>query len=168
VTVGVGSAHAAWRVDTTSAGQPSCPIGDTTKMVGNISDTAVQASVWTVPDGSSVMCSVLPLDGGGAFVVDGTATLGVDMLQIHVPSMTATATAASPAIGSVLYQSDATVVPFRSDACHFYFENSTQGIAVDHVWVAFDCPAIEDSPSMSVCTLSKGLADFEGCSSGFR
>jgi len=47
-------------------------------------------------------------------------------------------------------------------ACQFYFEaNSSEGVDVGKIWVAFTCPSV--SSSQTTCSVQKACAIFENC-----
>jgi len=148
----------AWTVNL--SGGTDCQIFNSTRSVGEVTVSTVQERVDDGANGASVICSVT---GTGPFVVNAIATLGPDTLNIVIPSLTAGATAAAPAIGSVSYESDATVANYASNNCDFYFANGQEGVDPGQVWVAFTCAALSNGGTASSCPVTESVALFENC-----
>ena len=159
--------QAAWSVQMVQSDPQTCNVADNLRQVGSVSgmmightvvDQMVDANMNTI----SVQCTV---SGSGPFAVQASAAEGADNLQISINSISASATMASPAVGSVAYESDATAdVPFQG-SCNFYFDGQTMGsappIAAGRIWVEFQCAALQ--AQMFMCPIQQGYAVFEDC-----
>jgi hypothetical protein len=155
-------ADGAWSVALTNNGATCHTLSDTVA-VGEVTASAILTRVTDGTQGASVVCSVTPATNVAAFTVDGTAALGADTLHITIPSITATATQASPAVGSVEFAAPQTNgATYTGHACDFYFVADTgEGVAAGKVWIAFDCQSV--SGSGSTCSLAQSIALFEDC-----
>jgi hypothetical protein len=115
-------------------------------------------------ESSDLECSVV---GKDKFDVFAKMTQQDRGLSIKINGITAAATEMSPAQGTASYSSAMTAVPYTSPAttpCSFYFiPNTGEGIAPGRIWVAFKCPAVEDSSTGSKCQIKQGFAIFENC-----
>jgi hypothetical protein len=171
---------AAWSINmdgTAPVGQ-SCNKGVINDMLGDVNAGSIQTRVI---DGQplpadmmqmgQVTCSVAA--SGSGFQVSGSAgtASGSLLLQINIPMITAGATQASPASGSVTYSSAANTagVPYSTkqqngDTCSFYFSSGTQeGVKAGQIWGLFTCSGITDSGTMSDCEVGTSYFVFENC-----
>jgi hypothetical protein len=153
---------AAWVLNMTGAGS-ACPLMVSTGQLGDVNDQIIDAKVTDQMKGAAgvatVKCSVVPV--GSGLHVSGAAGWGCDELQIDVPSITKTASKASPASGSVSYLSETTVSTF-SGMCNFYFSGN-EGIGPGKVWLSFTCPGLTASGSISTCPVAESYVLFEDC-----
>ncbi len=151
----------AWTVNLAFAS--GCMISDNTTTVGDVTVSSIQTRVDDGVNAASVSCSVT---GTGPFEVNATATLGADTLDILIPAISSSASMASPATGSVSYESAATVANYEATGCNFWFANGKEGVAAGQVWVAFSCDTIANASAGSTCTLpanNPSVALFENC-----
>lgn len=115
---------------------------------------------------ASISCSVAP--ASSAFTIDATGKLAANSLSISIPSISTTATKASPAVGGVTFIANSTADnPYQSNACNFYFvpgtpETLSSG-TTGSIFVAFDCPTLTNGAQAATCALSQGYAFFEHC-----
>jgi hypothetical protein len=160
----------AWIVNMT--GGTGCTLGDS--MIGfgdsNIDPNAINTRVtdgevvMSSGDTASVTCAVIPLSAGG-FEVEAQTAIGADSLLVNIPSISTGASKATPAAGTVTYQSSATVQPF-SGPCNFYFiANTNEGVAAGKFWSAFACTELTDGNSNppSTCPVVESYFAVESC-----
>jgi hypothetical protein len=156
------AADGAWLVNLTNNGG-MCEVMLSTRQVGDVSESAITTRVTDGAADASVSCSVSG-SGKGPYSVDGALSMGADSLQISIPAISASATSNAPAVGSVAYESDATVSLYTSSACNFYFvTTSPESVAAGKIWVAFTCPSITSASVGSTCSLGESYAVFENC-----
>jgi hypothetical protein len=159
----VPAAQAAWSVTTDQPDGAACALPAGTDALGQVTASTMSALVADGMNGATISCSVL---GNGPFEVDGAAASASAGLQITVPAISAGATQAAPAAGTIsLLPSGSTSL--YTGSCSFYFVPDTPEIvASGKVWVAFTCPGIGNSIAMSTCPVTESYALFEGCVSG--
>jgi hypothetical protein len=160
---------AAWFVSLVS-NTGNCSIADTMAQFGSVTEENRQAvllnGAMSDGDTASVACYVAPVAGSTTeFTMEGTATLGLNSLEIAIGSITSGATQAKPAIGKASFISAATAEDtYASSACNFYFAPNTQeGVLTEQIWVSFDCPMLTYGQGDSTCNLAQGIAIFENC-----
>jgi hypothetical protein len=112
-----------------------------------------------------VSCSVT---GTSTFSVTGTVaadTMPNKSLTIEIPAITASATAANPAVGSVIFQLLATSgEAYEGSACNFYFTpNTMEGVREGRIWGAFTCPSVVNPQAGSACVLTESFFVLENC-----
>ncbi len=168
VTTSGPPADAAWALTTTQPDASACLIAANADAFGQVTasaQTAVVANGAASGDGgvATVTCSV---QGTGPFDVQAAASNGAVGIEIGIPSLPATATAASPAAGTVSYKPSESA-DLYTGPCSFYFVTGTpESAAAGKVWVAFTCPGLTDSIKMSTCPLAESYAFFENCVGG--
>jgi hypothetical protein len=162
------SADAAWAVNLTGGGG-TCALADSSVAFGDsrvdasgveqrVTDQEVVAS-----QTASVTCSVAPAASG--FHVQIQTSIGASALQIDIPSIDASATMGAPATGSVTYESSATVAPYTSQSCNFYFAGASEGVASGKFGAAFTCAQIVNGATspVSTCALTESYVAVENC-----
>jgi hypothetical protein len=158
---------AAWTVNISadiSGGSNQCMIPESTGTLGTVSADAINARV---SDGTAMASITCAVSGTGPYAVNAQTQQGADTLTISIPSITSAATATAPALGSVIYASNATVATFSSGSCNFWFPSgSGEGVNPGQIWVTFDCPTIVDASTNDTCSLpsdNPSVALFESC-----
>jgi hypothetical protein len=157
---------AAWTVNVAGDGTSAddCPLAATIGEVGEVTETTIVVRELDGSMGAQVDCSVT---GAGPYAVKATASKNAYSLEILIPSITAAASATSPASGSVYYQSGGTIALYSSPSCDFWFSQSEQGVDPGQIWVNFSCATLSDSSTQSTCSLpasNPSIALFENCS----
>jgi len=115
--------------------------------IGKATEAEVKDLAKDTVGGAQIYCSVV--DNGGAFDLFGVMTLGVTHLDFQVGNVTAAATDADPAVGTLSYSSGDTAGATYSSApgngCHFYFNAAEKKeLAAGKVWMSFGCPEVQD------------------------
>ncbi len=165
----VPTAQAAWSVTTEQPDGSACPIAAGTQALGQVTASTKTMILTNGTGGAAVTCSVL---GSGPFEVDATASDASIGLQISIPAITASATAAAPAPGTVSLNAvgaspDGGPLVLYTGSCSFYFVPSTpEAVTAGSVWVAFTCPGLTNTITMDTCPVTESYALFESCVSG--
>ena len=153
---------AAWSVTTEQPDGAACPLAAALSL-GTLTASVKTTTVAGGDGGAMISCSVL---GSGPFEVDAAANNGTVGLEITIPAITATATAAAPAAGTVSLQG-AAGGSLYTGSCSVYFVPSTsEAVSSAAVWVAFTCPGLTNSITMATCPVAESYALFENCVSG--
>jgi hypothetical protein len=144
-----------------------CSLADIMSKTGLVTDQSKQMTIENGMSNLSLDCSVTQGTGKSFAVAitaqDTTPSTG-STLQFNIPSISPSATQASPATGTVSYSSAATVdEEYASHACNFYFSSKSEGVALGQIWVTFDCPMITNGAAMSTCDMQTSYAIFENC-----
>jgi len=159
----VATPEAAFSVTTDQPDGSVCPLAAGTEALGALTASMKTTTVTGGDGGAMIECSVL---GSGPFEVDAAANNGTLGLEISIPALTAGATAASPAAGTVSLQA-ATSGSLYTGSCSFYFVPSTpEAVSAGSVWVAFTCPALTNPVTMASCPVAESYVLFESCISG--
>lgn len=176
-TIGAGGgdpffppSDAAWSVSfAPSVADPAkCAVAahDTAMGVVTTEDPTTVLSSDTAPD-VTVSCTVVSA-GPGAFAVNATASQADKSLTIQIPAIPLQSTKDHPASGTVTFGSATTLGAYASpkaQPCSFYFSpSSSEDIGIGHIWISFDCVAVVDESSSSICSITQGVAKFENCS----
>lgn len=164
-------AKGAWAVAFVNAGA-TCATPTHTAGIGSVTATkdedVVSDAAGTDAGVATVSCSVEARDDA-SFAVHAEEWDGNDSLKVSIASMTATATKAAPAHGTVTFssaQTNGAYAPAPGAACDFYFvEQTPEGIDAGKAWVAFTCDAVERSDA-SACEIEESYAVFEDCDDG--
>lgn len=138
-----------------------CTVAGHTAKVGDVDATTKGKVVVDGDGGTHVDCST---EGTGPFVVhaklDDTANSG-NYLELLIPTLPTSASAATPAKGSVILATPKTATTYTGNDCEFYFEGGPQTVASGRVWVSFHCAGV--SSGQSTCAVPTGYAIFENC-----
>ena len=158
-----GPAQAAWSALLLSNGG-ACSITSQTGNMGAVtSGTKSKLLVDGGPEFATITCAV---KGTTTFSVHAKASDQDVALTIDVPTIDASATAATPAKGIASFAGKNTGGAYTApDAmpCDFYFKPGTgESVAPGRVWVTFVCPTIVKG--QSTCELQESVAAFESCS----
>ncbi len=154
---------AAWEVNMTNNGG-TCQISNSTRSLGVLTDADIETRITDGVMGATISCSVVGT-GTGPFAIEAELLQGADSLDISIPAISAGATKTAPALGTIQYESDATVVAYQG-TCNFYFATGTkEGVNATGIYVAFTCGGITDAQSSpaSTCPVLESYALFENC-----
>jgi hypothetical protein len=180
-TTGVGAglpaiSDAAWAFNMDGIPPPGaqCDKGIIHDQLGEVTATVIQVRVTDgqpLPndsaDNGQVQCST---QGSGPFSFQGAAGTesGSQLLQITIPTISASATKSAPVTGSVTYDSAQLTAgsPYIGNAnCSFYFANPMQAVGKGKLWVSFACSDLTNAAAMSACGVSESYVVFENCAS---
>ena len=157
------TAQGAWSVNFV-APDANCAVDAHDAQMGDVTANTKTEVLADGADGANITCSVV---GTQSFEVSAMAIQGNNLLQLTIDAITADATAANPATGTVVFSDATTVATYLTlpdSPCNFYFEPDTdEGVASGTIWVSFTCAAI--SADTSTCGIQQGYAILENCSS---
>ncbi len=143
---------------TPSAGK-TCKITSHNAQIGGVTASALDLLKKDTVDGAKVQCSVTA--NGASFSASGIIEDGSgNHFDFVIPSISASATEAAPALGNIGFRSPTTVALYRAPAetaCKFWFTGNEQ-LAAGLIWVSFKCDAISDLGHDSSCQITAGSA----------
>ncbi len=140
-----------------------CNIDTHNSNVGYTDVTENREFVKDTIDGATIYCAVTP--EGDGFLAGGFMTHNGRHLEFTIPKITAKATEASPATGSVGYSSPQTINKYQSPPgvpCKFWFENDQQ-ISTGRIWMQFRCEEVEYPSANRSCQVSGGTIAMQNC-----
>jgi hypothetical protein len=161
--------EAAFSIQMEQTDPEECTIADNLGQVGSVSvldigTTVLDGMVDSNMNTAAISCTV---SGTSTYNVQAQVTDGAYALQITIPSITASATLDSPAMGSISYEAAATADEAFQGMCMYYFVPGSSGmgsappVAAGRIWVAFQCPSLQSG--MTMCPITQGYAVFEDC-----
>ena len=89
--------------------------------------------------------------------------------SISIPSITPSATQASPAHGTVFFVGTASQGQVVSGDCDFYFKDpKSEGVATGEIWAAYTCPSLTlgDASAAGTCQVLEGYIAYRNCALG--
>lgn len=165
----VPSARAAWSLSFAPAvlDPTKCPVDAHDAAMGEVTASTKTSLRNADTDlDASADCTIF-LRADGAFKVQGNTRMDDKVLSIQIPALNPGATLSAPSTGTLNYSSSTTVEPYVSPStqpCSFYFADGTmEGVAFGELWLSFQCPAVVGEKTASICSVTKGVAAFQGC-----
>jgi hypothetical protein len=164
---------AAWTLPLTSSSAGACSVSGVTVAFGKVtadsqnpvtSEVGESVSEWT----NCVLMSNTP----GTFSLDATTEEGNPhgtTFGVSIPSITSSATQASPVRGSLFFAGPATGGQVVSGDCNFYFKDpKAEGVATGEIWAAYTCPSLTvgDGSVAGTCQVTEGYIAYRNCALG--
>ena len=145
-----------------------CPILSHEGRIGNVTTSAYdKVLVDGEKDGENEAVIECTVSGAGSYRVSGDAKLGLTSFGMSIQSISPEATAANPALGTVVYtsqQAQAGSVSDTTEPCAFFFPDqrpSDQRVSEGKIWVSFACSRM--NYQSGYCQIEQGNAIFENC-----